>query len=205
MTLFRPIGLHELGLIWDAGMREFPPRLPHQPIFYPVAKASYARQIAQEWNVSDANSAFAGLVTSFDVDADFLSNFVPHKVGSSEHAEYWIPANVLGEFNAAIRGTIRVQEGFFGKDFAGHIPDYGILKGKDAVTQLITLHRVWEYSNFDVNCEVSANRKTIFLNWLFWSQHDFSIFGVNHNERDIIRRRIKECWKFNRIEISLPA
>jgi len=35
-TLFRPVGLHELALIWDKGMREYPPRLPHQPIFYPV-------------------------------------------------------------------------------------------------------------------------------------------------------------------------
>jgi hypothetical protein len=39
-TLFRPAGLHELSLIWDSGMREFPPRLPHQPIFYPVATLS---------------------------------------------------------------------------------------------------------------------------------------------------------------------
>ena len=31
-TLFRPVGLHELSLIWDSGMREFPRRLSHQPI-----------------------------------------------------------------------------------------------------------------------------------------------------------------------------
>jgi transposase len=30
-VLFRPVGLHELALIWDKGMRGFPPRLPHQP------------------------------------------------------------------------------------------------------------------------------------------------------------------------------
>jgi hypothetical protein len=48
-TLFRPVGLHELALIWDSGMREFPPRLPHQPIFYPVAKMEYATQIARDW------------------------------------------------------------------------------------------------------------------------------------------------------------
>lgn len=41
-TLFRPVGLQELSLIWDSGMREFPPRLPHQPIFYPVATKEYA-------------------------------------------------------------------------------------------------------------------------------------------------------------------
>jgi hypothetical protein len=33
----RPAGLNELSLMWDSGMREFPPRSPHQPTFYPVA------------------------------------------------------------------------------------------------------------------------------------------------------------------------
>jgi len=37
-TLYRPIGLYELALIWDKGMREFPKRLAHQPLFYPSAK-----------------------------------------------------------------------------------------------------------------------------------------------------------------------
>lgn len=49
-TLFRPVGLHELALLWDSGMREFPPRLPHQPIFYPVLNQDYACQIASTSN-----------------------------------------------------------------------------------------------------------------------------------------------------------
>lgn len=32
-------------------MREFPPRLPDQPIFYPVLTEAYAVQIARDWNV----------------------------------------------------------------------------------------------------------------------------------------------------------
>jgi hypothetical protein len=37
-TLFRPVGLHELSLIWDSGMQEFPRRrvLPRQ------VRASYS-------------------------------------------------------------------------------------------------------------------------------------------------------------------
>jgi hypothetical protein len=31
-TLYRPVGRHELALIWDLRMREFSPRLPGQPI-----------------------------------------------------------------------------------------------------------------------------------------------------------------------------
>jgi len=37
--LYRPVGLNELASIWDSGCREFPPRLPEQPIFYPVTSA----------------------------------------------------------------------------------------------------------------------------------------------------------------------
>jgi hypothetical protein len=61
-TLFRPVGLQELALVWDKGMREFPPRLPHQPIFYPVANIEYARTIARDWNTVDEKSGFAGFV-----------------------------------------------------------------------------------------------------------------------------------------------
>jgi hypothetical protein len=61
-TLFRPVGLHELALIWDSGMRQFPPRLPQQPIFYPVANTEYATQIARDWNTKD--SSFTGYVTN---------------------------------------------------------------------------------------------------------------------------------------------
>ena len=34
--LYRPVGPKELELIVASGYREFPPRLPEQPIFYPV-------------------------------------------------------------------------------------------------------------------------------------------------------------------------
>ena len=36
VTLFRPVGPAELRLIAQADFRAFPPRLPEQPIFYPV-------------------------------------------------------------------------------------------------------------------------------------------------------------------------
>ena len=35
-TLFRPVGPKELALIEQSGWKAFPPRLPDQPIFYPV-------------------------------------------------------------------------------------------------------------------------------------------------------------------------
>lgn len=203
-ALYRPVGLHELALIWDSGMREFPSRLPHQPIFYPVANKDYARQIARNWNTTDEKSGFAGFVTAFEVSKSFLSEFETHTVGSSTHLEYWIPAEDLGSFNDAIHGLIRVEEGYFGTAFTGHIPDAFGLKGKDSTDQFVALFKSWEYSRFDVACEVTANRKTVFLNWLFWSQHDFSRFRITDEQRGILLGHLKQCWEINRIEVPLP-
>jgi hypothetical protein len=203
-TLFRPVGLQELALIWDEGMRRFPSRLPHQPIFYPVANIEYARQIARDWNTSDEKSGFAGFVSAFELDKSYLSNFEPHTVGSSQHVEYWIPAKDLSSFNDAIRGLIRLEQAFFGAAFAGHIPDAFDLKGRDAMAQLVALHKGWEYSTFDVVCEVSANRKSVFLNWLFWSDHDFSRLGISQEQRGALLGHLRQCWEFNHIEVPLP-
>jgi hypothetical protein len=52
MILYRPVGQEELGLIYDSGRRVFPPRLPEQPIFYPVLTLAYAKKIALEWNAT---------------------------------------------------------------------------------------------------------------------------------------------------------
>src|SRR5215470_16224367 len=135
--LFRPVGLHELSLIWDSGMLEFPPRLSHQPIFYPVANIEYATQIARDWNTKE--SSFAGYVTKFSVAEPYLAKFEPHIVGSATHVEYWIPAEEIHEFNASVEGRIRVESGFFGSGFKGFVPDSFGLRGKDAVEQFVVM------------------------------------------------------------------
>ena len=119
--LFRPVGLIELRLIAELGFRAFPPRLPEQPIFYPVLSRAYAAQIADEWNTKDEASGFAGFVTRFDVDADYLKPFDVQVVGSSAHEELWIPAEELQAFNEHIRGAIEVIDSFYGTRFAGRI------------------------------------------------------------------------------------
>src|SRR5689334_12630654 len=98
-TLYRPVGQAELDLIRPSGWRAFPPRLPHQPIFYPVTKVAYAVQIARDWNTKDAASGFAGYVTRFRVQRAFLERYPLRTVGSRTHQEYWIPAEDLDEFN----------------------------------------------------------------------------------------------------------
>ncbi len=51
VTLYRPVGPEELELIKNSGWKAFPPRLPEQPIFYPVVQKEYAVRIARDWNV----------------------------------------------------------------------------------------------------------------------------------------------------------
>ena len=108
VVLYRPVGQAELDLIRASGDRAFPPRLPFQPIFYPVLEEAYAVQIARDWNVKDAASGFVGYVTRFRVRAEFLSRYRVQTVGGRIHQEYWIPAEELDEFNRQIVGQIEV-------------------------------------------------------------------------------------------------
>ena len=105
-TLYRPVSLEELDLIRSGGYREFPPRLPHQPIFYPVLNEEYATQIARDWNTKSGSRR--GFVTRFQVRTEFLRRYEIKTVGSSIHQEYWIPAEDLPEFNRNIVGAIEV-------------------------------------------------------------------------------------------------
>jgi hypothetical protein len=105
VTLWRPTGPKELALVKASGWREWPPRLPDQPIFYPVLNEEYATMIARDWNVKHSGS---GYVTRFDVRRDFLDKYETHQVGGRAIVEYWIPAEDLAELNASIVGRIEV-------------------------------------------------------------------------------------------------
>jgi hypothetical protein len=146
-----------------------------------------------------------GFVTEFATDSGYIAKFAPHVVGASQHQEYWIPAEELGALNKAIYGRIRVREGFFGPGFVGCVPDAYGLKGKDAATQMATLAKTWDYSTFDVACEISANRKSVYLNCLFWAQHDFSASGVSRQQRDDFISNLKKLWEFNYVGVPLPG
>ncbi len=111
VTLFRPVGPEELELVRQSGYREFPPRLPGQPVFYPVLNEEYAAQIARDWNAGRGGGG-RGFVTRFRVRADFLSRYEVQTVGGAVHQEYWIPADELPEFNRNIVGKIEVVAEF---------------------------------------------------------------------------------------------
>lgn len=110
--LYRPVGQAELELIQASNYTAFPPRLPHQPIFYPVVELEYALKIARDWNTKDAASGYVGYVTRFRVENDFLSKYPRQCAGGRDHTEYWIPAEDLPTFNAHIVGKIDIVTKF---------------------------------------------------------------------------------------------
>ena len=71
VILYRPTGKNELALIEAIDFTAFPPRLPEQPIFYPVLNEEYATQIARDWNAK-FNEDKIGYVTKFVVRKEFL-------------------------------------------------------------------------------------------------------------------------------------
>ena len=106
-VLFRPVGEKELELIRESGFKGFPPRLPQQPIFYPVLNEEYAAQIARNWNAKHEPGG-VGYVTRFHVRSEYLKRHEVQTVGGSVHQEYWIPAEELSEFNQNIVGPIEI-------------------------------------------------------------------------------------------------
>jgi hypothetical protein len=115
-TLYRPVGRKELELIRESGFRAFPPRLGGQPFFYPVLTEEYATQIARDWNTKDEASGYDGYVLKFQVRSEFLRRYEVHIVGSSNHREYWIPADELEQLNLNIDGMIEVIRVFRGSN-----------------------------------------------------------------------------------------
>ena len=188
MILYRPVGLQELELIYDSGMKAFPARLPQQPIFYPVLQLAYARQTASDWNAKSGGSA--GYVTQFKVDDQYISQFEKHTVGSSQHQEFWIPAEELEEFNKHILGHIKVLEAHFGDAFQGFVPATFALQGKNAVEQFTLLANSYLYKRMDFYIEIKRNHKAVFLNYAFWQKYEFKNPGL----KEKIIKAIKEAW-----------
>lgn len=109
VTLWRPCGPQEVALVEESDWVCWPPRLPEQPIFYPVLNEDYATAIARDRNVKASG---AGFVTRLDVRKDFLDRYDVHQVGGQTILEYWIPAEDLAEFNRNIVGRIELVARF---------------------------------------------------------------------------------------------
>lgn len=94
-----------MALVEASGWTAWPPRLPDQPIFYPVLNEDYVTKIARDWNVKASG---VGFVTRFRVRKSFLDRYEVRQAGGRTILEYWIPAEDLDDFNANIAGKIEV-------------------------------------------------------------------------------------------------
>lgn len=92
-------------MVEASGYKKWPPRLPEQPIFYPVINEKYAKEIAIKWNVKDSG---VGYVTKFKVKREFIDKYQMQCVGTSYHTRWWIPAEDLEELNQNIVSYIKV-------------------------------------------------------------------------------------------------
>ncbi|MFC4017487.1 hypothetical protein ACFOW4_05955 [Micromonospora sp. GCM10011542] len=108
-VLWRPTGPKELELVAASSWRRWPPRLPDQPIFYPVLNEDYAVKIARDWNVAASG---VGYVTRFAVDSAFVARYPVRQVGGQTILELWVPAEELEKFNDHIIGKIEVVHEF---------------------------------------------------------------------------------------------
>ncbi len=108
MILYRPTGAAELALVEQSGWTAWPPRLPDQPIFYPVLTFDYAEKIARDWNSVRPAPDNLGFVTRFEIDEATASAYLVQEAGSRDHKELWVPAEELEKFNAGIVGLIEV-------------------------------------------------------------------------------------------------
>lgn len=108
-VLWRPVGPGELDLLRLSGWKAWPPRLPEQPIFYPVLTEDYAIKIARDWNVKASG---AGYVTRFSVRSAFADRYPVQQAGGKTILELWIPAEEITELNENIVGRIQVTHAF---------------------------------------------------------------------------------------------
>ena len=112
VVLYRPLGQKEYELVKESNFKKWPPRLPEQPIFYPVLNEAYAAEIAQKWNTKDSDNGNVGYVSVFRVKKTFIDSYEVQIVGGSQHEELWIPAEKVEEMNDAIVGEIEIIQTF---------------------------------------------------------------------------------------------
>ena len=190
-TLYRPVGLKELELILESGSLRFPPRLPEQPIFYPVLLQEYAEQIAREWNAPDPSAGHAGYVTVFDVRVPYVDQFGEQVVGSRKHRELWVPAEQLDEFNDNIVGGIRLRCAFFGEGYRGPAAERGELVGLDGLALPARLLACLEADT--LKHEVEANWQAVVPSYLYWRQANARTLGLSDED---LQRFLKALEQF---------
>src|SRR5256885_1593523 len=162
VTLWRLTGPDELALVEASGWRRWPPRLPGQPIFYPVLNEEYAAMIARDWNVKHSG---VGYVTRFQVRRDFLDRYEVHQVGGQTILEYWIPAGDRDALNENMVGPIDVvaEGGWVLREinrryYHGNDYEYPIALGRLPDGREVLVHCPDHYNKLEIE-ELSSGRR----------------------------------------------
>ena len=205
MVLYRPVGHKELELICEAGFKSFPPRLPDQPIFYPVLNVGYAREIAEGWNTK--SDTYSGYITRFNIDNDYCQKFQEKTVGGKQHEELWVPAEELSNFNENIIGHIEVIAAYFGEGFVGSHPNQGFtITNATADKYLQMLLSTLEYNFMDFIGSVIMNYKSVFCNYAYWKQFDINkLQSKNKNIASKLIKEVADAWHNNFPGVKLPT
>lgn len=122
--LYRPVGLKELDLIKQSYWKNFPERLPDQPIFYPVLTYEYAELIISSWNINEEFAGYAGAITKFDIDLEFIKKYKVETAGGPTLQELWVPSEELSAFNEKIISTIKIVGVVYGEMYKGEKIDF---------------------------------------------------------------------------------
>jgi hypothetical protein len=176
----------------ESGRRAFPPRLAHQPIFYPLLTLSYAQQIARDWNTPDAASDYAGFVTAFDLPRPYADQFEVKTVGGRIHQELWIPAEQLNEFNQQIVRPIRFCAAYYGPQYRGAHPSLSALEHLTFLGQLT--------DQTTLQADLQTHWQATWLNYPYWRVH--------HPDQAPLLARIAASWSAMlphlSLELALP-
>lgn len=176
MLLYRPVGPEELRLMFESGMKAYPPRLADQPIFYPVTNEAYARQIAGDWNTK--TGSFSGFVSRFVIDDSYAARFERKVVGAASHEELWVPAEELPILNSHIDGRIVLTSAHFGASFS-----------VDAA--LATWDWAWT-GRSDLAAMVARDPFRVFLSYFYWQQSELP--GLERAARDTFLAEVDVAW-----------
>lgn len=187
----------------DLNLKGFPPRLPEQPIFYPVLNQAYAEQIALEWNTKDKFSDNVGFVTEFNVASPFIDKYEEQIVGARKHNELWIPAEDIDELNLNIEGHIKLVNVFYGVDYKGLNPDVTIFADKNPTEQFIAWKGLLDGSSVDFNLEVKEQWKYIYMNYSYWKKTGYIDYGITEETKSEVLSAIREYWNEHFPQIDL--
>ena len=199
LTLYRPVGLTEIQLILEEEPHAFPPRKPEQPIFYPVLTESYAHQIARDWNTKDEASGYAGFVTKFSIDADYVEQFEEKTVGETQHKELWVPAEKLAEFNKHIQGNIDVIAAYYGDAYEGARHEFRDFAADGMCT---FFYELVLRNKHDFRAEMMLNRRAVYVNYPYWMTQTYDEIPADRHK--VFLQYVADAWREKYPDWHLP-